>query len=284
MIIQAKKVKHMKKEMTLQEIQQASLAVLKEIDRICQESNICYWIAYGTLIGAVRHGGFIPWDDDVDIVMPRKDYEAFIAYVESDLYRNNQYKLFTAENCKGYPFYISRFADTTHELIFEKLDYTSGCFVDIYPYDGMGNEEGQAYWKVREKKLQFAQKKLIMSAYPGWLYGNSFAHKIGNLPQMILCKLFGKSYYFRKLDRYRMKYTWEESKYVGNACWSGGTYLFPKELFTETIRFPFEDTEVNVPKEYEGYLNKSYRNYRLLPPEEERVPYHEYTAYNKEQE
>ena len=271
----------MKMEMTLQEVQQASLAVLKEIDRICLEHNFSYWIAYGTLIGAIRHGGFIPWDDDVDIVMPRKDYDAFAAYVQSAAYRNTGFELHSCLNNKDYPFYIMRFCDKSHELVFKGLNYKSGCFVDIYPYDGMGKEENLDFWKTSEAAIQQMQKKLVMSVSNGLLYGNSFAHKIGNIPQMILGKIRGKEYYYHLLDACCSKFPWDESTHVGIAGWSTGTYLYPKEWFDELIRYPFDSIEVNVPKEYDRYLRFCYGDYMQLPPEDKRVPYHEYTAYQE---
>lgn len=274
----------LKREMTLQEVQQASLEVLKEIDSICLKYGFHYWIAYGTLLGAVRHGGFIPWDDDVDIVMPRKDYEAFISYVQSSAYTNPSYELHTSLNNEAYPFYISRFCDKSHELLFDDSEYKSGCFVDIYPYDGMGKLEDKAYWKEKEPAIKEAQKRLTMSAHRKGLYGSSLLHKIGNLPQLTICRLKGKDYAYNQLDAYRNKFTWEESEYVGLVCWSTGTYPFRKEWFEELIRMPFEDVEVNAPKGYIPYLEANYGDYMKLPPEEKRKPYHQYTAYINEQE
>lgn len=271
----------MKIQMNLQDTQRASLVVLKELDRICIEKNYKYWITFGTLIGAIRHKGFIPWDDDIDIAMPRDDYDKLIDYLNNE-YNNDEFEIHTFLNNDTYPFYISRFCDKKHELVFDGYNYKSGCFVDIYPYDGMGQKEDYEYWKSIKPKLHSLTKKLIMSEQASIMYGSSLIHKFGNLPQLLVSKIFGRKYYYNRLDSYRKKYTWDESDFVGVICWSTGTYCYPKEWFSEFERIPFEDIEVNAPKEYDQILRFLYGDYMQLPPEEKRVPQHGFTAYRNE--
>ena len=268
----------MRFEMNLEETQHESLKVLAEIDRICVQNGFKYWITFGTLIGAVRHKGFIPWDDDIDIAMPRLDYDKLKNYLLHD-YDSKDYELHTFLTNEQYPFYISRFCDKKHELVFSGYNYHSGCFVDIYPYDGMGKKGDYEYWKKLEPKLHSITKKLIMSEQTGLMYGNSFAHKIGNLPQLLISKAVGRIQYYKQLDKYREKFTWEESDYVGVICWSTGTYCYPKEWFSEIERIPFENIMVNAPKEYDKILRFLYNDYMQLPPKEKRVPQHGFIAY-----
>ena len=271
----------MKHEMSLMETQRESLRVLAEIDRICLEQGFRYWITFGTLIGAVRHKGFIPWDDDIDIAMPRSDYDGFIKYITNE-YNDKGFELHTFLNNKNYPFYISRFCDTRNELVFTDYNYRSGCFVDIYPYDGMGAPMDYEYWKKLEPKLHSISKKLIMAEQRKLLYGNTLVHKIGNFPQLLLCKLIGRTHFYRKLDKYRFRFTWNESERVGVICWSSGTYCYPKEWFDNIIRIPFEDIEVNAPRDFDNILRFLYGDYMELPPEDKRVPQHGYIAYRYE--
>ena len=269
----------MKRIMTLQETQQASLVVLKELDRICEERNYKYWISFGTLIGAIRHQGFIPWDDDIDIALPREDYDALIQYLCSE-YKSNDFEIHTYFNNRHYPFLISRFCDKSHELDFYDFNYKSGCFVDIYPFDGMGKKEDLSQWKRLEPKLHAITKCVILSECKSLFYGRNIACKIANFPQTLFCKVVGKMHYINKLENYRKKYSWDESDYVGIISWSSGTYCYPKESVAELERIQFEGIMVNIPKGYDAFLRCAYGDYMQLPPEDKRVPYHGYNAYN----
>ena len=268
----------MKHEMTMEEIQKDTLVILAELDRICMERQYKYWISYGTLIGAVRHGGFIPWDDDIDIAMPRGDYDALIRYLDTE-YRNPMYELHTYENNEKYPFYIARFCDKSHTLEFDDYDYSSGCFVDIYPYDGLGNDDDMEYWKKQEPAIYRAEKRVVMSMQNKWFYGSNFLHKIWNFPQLLLCKVIGKNSLFERLDDFRKKYSWHDSKYVGMVCWESGIFGYQKDWFESLERMMFEGIYVNVPKEYDKILRFRYGDYMQLPPISERMPQHGYTAY-----
>ena len=128
------------KELSIEEIHEGTLGILKKIIEICDEINVNYFLAYGSLIGAVRHGGFIPWDDDLDIVMLRPDYEIFNQYClkhERELY---PFKLINRKNEKKYPYNIARFNDLRYRDIYENVqEYDSGMFIDVYPLDGAGH-------------------------------------------------------------------------------------------------------------------------------------------------
>lgn len=135
------------KELTLSEIQGEALKVLIKFDSLCKEHNWTYYIAYGTLIGAVRHQGFIPWDDDVDVQMPRKDFTELTEWCvnhEKELY---PFKLCSVKTIKNYPYGLSRFANMQYKYETtskQYLPFDIGIFIDIYPLDNYGNtyEEG----------------------------------------------------------------------------------------------------------------------------------------------
>ena len=138
-------------ELTLEEIHAAELYTLKEVDKLCRELKIKYWVAFGTLIGAVREHGFIPWDDDLDIVMKRDDYEIFLNYFFT--HKHDTLELNHPLNNKDYTYYIARVSEKNNRLVFEDTKYTSGVFIDIYPMDGL---EG-VQWKNSARK-QFTGK------------------------------------------------------------------------------------------------------------------------------
>lgn len=146
------------RKLTISEIQAVELDNLQIIDRICQEQDLTYYLAYGTLLGAVRNQDFIPWDDDTDIWMPRRDYEAFIAYCEKDL--PALYRIATRENSPGYPYGLARFSNQDYEFVSTKPaeQFSAGIFTDIYPLD----ENGSSYPVARQL---YRRCKLVNMAY-----------------------------------------------------------------------------------------------------------------------
>ena len=145
----------MNRELSLEEVHKETLNVLKKIDEICEHNDIKYSIMYGTLIGYMRHNGFIPWDDDMDVCMLRPEYDKFVAYCnehEEELY---PFKLMSKYTADDYPFNLQRFCDTRFKMV--KTDGLSdagmGLFIDIYPLDALGNVKNGAKKQI-EKKIR----------------------------------------------------------------------------------------------------------------------------------
>ena len=107
------------KELTIKETQQISLEILHTVAEICEEQQIRYALIYGTLIGAVRHHGYIPWDDDVDIMMPRPDYERFLEYMKQHVSNYPNLRVFNREECPEYPYMITRISDDRYRIRME---------------------------------------------------------------------------------------------------------------------------------------------------------------------
>ena len=160
-----------KRRITLEESQRASLEILKAVIKLCDRLQLNYWITYGTLLGAIRHGGFIPWDDDLDIAMKREEYDILINYIIT--HKNECYPLvvhnkYTVKNC----FYnISRICDTRYLLEFKDYDYVSGVFVDIYPYEALGDEKRYAEWMKWFRRNTKIKKFINMSCSKSYFYG-----------------------------------------------------------------------------------------------------------------
>ena len=122
----------MKKELTLQEIQQASLEILKKIKEICDKEGFKYVLSWGTLIGAVRHKGFIPWDDDIDIMMPRPDHDKLMQYMEEHKEELKPLEVFNNDTCANYPYMLTRISDSRYILdVDNEDDFGIGVFIDI---------------------------------------------------------------------------------------------------------------------------------------------------------
>ena len=132
-------------QLKLEEIQEQSVKILYALDSICRQEGIKYFLAYGTLLGAVRHNGFIPWDDDIDVMMPREDYERFEEYCINNSEELYPIALFSQKTESRYPYVINRLCDIRYSIIRDdEEDCGMGLFVDIYPLDGMGNTINEA--------------------------------------------------------------------------------------------------------------------------------------------
>ena len=128
--------------LSLEEIQKQSLEVLSRFDEICTKNGFKYWLTYGTLIGAIRHNGFIPWDDDIDVMMPRDDFNRFIEFTQENERSLYPLKLHNRANTKNYWYGIPRFSNMNYKYIVEdkyEKQFDIGVFIDIYPLDNFGN-------------------------------------------------------------------------------------------------------------------------------------------------
>ena len=273
-----------KKEMQMGEIQQESLKILDTISALCEKLQLRYYLAYGTLIGAIRHQGFIPWDDDIDIMMPREDYTALINYFQSHKEELKPLELYSTYNCPDYPYMISRISNSEYVLdVHNEKPYGLGLFIDIYPMDGMGNsvEEYEALKKkaTRYSSLCFLSTRLhcekgntkkkwkLLVKYPAFLY----AH------------LMGKNAFVKRLEKMAADCSYNDSDYVGCLVWGsdGVKGVFPKEWFAETAKVTFEGRTFNAPGNYHAVLSRLYGDYMQLPPEKDRIAHHFYKAYKK---
>ena len=141
------------KELSLDQIHAATVDLLSKFIEICERIEINYFVFWGTLIGAVRHKGFIPWDDDCDVVMLRPDYEKIAEYCKSHASELCSYKLLNRETVDNYPFTLPRFSNMNYKMIYHFEDGVDcGLFIDIYPLDGAGNN--YLYIKEHHKHLR----------------------------------------------------------------------------------------------------------------------------------
>ncbi|MDE7213131.1 MAG: LicD family protein [Anaeroplasmataceae bacterium] len=263
----------------IREVQQISVNILKEIAEICEEKGFEYFLMYGTLIGAVRHNGFIPWDDDLDIMMPRPSYDALIEYLTKEY--KGRLTLFTKDVNPKYPYMIARISDNDYVIKSEYVeDYGIGGFIDIYPLDGMGEtlKECLKY----EKKIKYlsslcflaGRRKLVKDCNPFRGLAKFFIWK--------WTRLLGKKHYFKKIDRIIATKDFTKSNYVGCPAWySSEGKFFEKEKFEILIKHDFEGGQFFIPKEYDHILRKTYGDYMQLPPENERIGHHFYKLYKK---
>lgn len=275
----------MKKELTLQEIQQASLEILKKIKEICDKEGFKYVLSWGTLIGAVRHKGFIPWDDDIDIMMPRPDHDKLMKYMEEHKEELKPLEVFNNDTCSNYPYMLTRISDSRYILdVDNEDDFGIGVFIDIYVEDGAGNSKEEALSLMRKThgycSLIFlaTRQRYVFGLTKGWL------KKIVKVPAFIYAHIMGKKFFEKKLMKYVDKADYDNSSWVANIIW--GTVpeweIFPKSIFEDTIDADFEGIKFKIPREYDSVLRQTYGDYMQLPPEKDRIAHHFYSAYRKE--
>ena len=262
------------KELTREEIQQISLEILKDIHRFCTENGIRYSIAYGTLIGAVRHKGFIPWDYDIDIMMMREDYEKF-----SKLYKSDKYEFISFDNCKDCWTLFGRVCDctkTTHRSSTPWLGggKETGIWVDVFPIDETHDDikahnltysllKHLYYYSVKLRKVhcpipkdmpfKLKMKALHMTKFNPQLLKHSPREHLGYM-DMLIKDLQGKGYthYSQMCD----------AEVIGE--------YYTQEEVSEYIELPFEDTKVMAFKNYDSMLRKVYGDYMVEPSRKEK--------------
>lgn len=271
-----------KNVLTLEEIQCQMTELFKKYIYICDKIGAKYYMAFGSLLGTVRHQGFIPWDDDLDVFMFRKDYDAFIEYCEKQSEDIYPLKVLTPEKDKDYPFAIARFTDTSFQLVTNiHKDIEMGIFLDIYPLDGAGTEETDDYSKVMRKK-HFLNKCVIQAIRRNPFYDvRGMKYCITRLPIYCISKIIGKDYFIRKMCMMKDTYKRYDSTYVGVLIWDQIKDRWLKEGFENPKVAEFCGLKVNIPANYDEILKKNYGDYMTLPPLDKRNPHHHYYIYKK---
>lgn len=279
-----KVIEMMSRELTIKETQSVSLEILKTVADICEEQKLRYTLIYGTLIGAIRHKGYIPWDDDVDIMMPRPDYDKLLVYLREHIEDYPNLRVFNHDECKEYPYMITRISDQRYVIKMEnEKPFGMGVFIDIYPYDGLGITKDEA--------LAYGMKGDRLSSLCYQATRDHFAietttsrlRKIIKYPVYLFAKMCGKNYFQNKLQSLAGLKDYNTSEYIGCVVWlSGGEKdIFLRKWFDETIMVPFEKYEFRVPKYYDEVLRHGYGDYMKLPPEENRIGHHFFKVYEK---
>ena len=265
---------------TLRKVQLAQLKIAKEIKRICDKNNIDYILDSGTLLGAVRHKGFIPWDDDMDIAMTRENYERFIEAAKTDL--GEEFFLQTWETDKNYPmpFAKIRLNGTRYiENVFEKAEMHQGIYVDVFPYDVWPAKKSQKK-KLWRKRL-FVQSQIMMKCHymkfksdKAWKY---FLKAIMFTFIKFLSLFHSKQSLIKKYENTAAKFNKLKSDEVFEQTvnFKFGYWVIPSTCFEKMVELPFEDEVFKCSENYDEYLSKVYGDYMTPPPEDKRLKGHQ---------
>ena len=269
------------KKLSIDEIKQYSFDVLCAVRDICEMHDISYSLTGGTLIGAIRHKGFIPWDDDIDIMIPRPDYDKFIRVVQED---NLPINVLSKEICGlGYPYAFAKACNPYTELV-EKDTIEShvklGVYVDIFPIDGIGKTYRGA--RLRTMMFQFLHGLQISSNWTK--FRRSKLRKWYYEPLRYICylfsKLLGRKMIDRWLDWFLRKVDFESANYAGRLVGDfGSREVMEQTIFLKTTKVEFEGQLFDAIADYDTFLTRLYGDYMKLPPKEKCVTHHEFEAY-----
>ncbi|MDE5565944.1 MAG: LicD family protein [Anaeroplasmataceae bacterium] len=274
------------KKLSQSEIKERLINILKYIDEVCVANNIPYYVAYGTLLGAIRHQGFIPWDDDIDIWIPFDKLEQF----KKAINQSEEYSYTSIDEDDSYRNDFGKVLDlktTVHEAY--PIVSSKSLFVDVFPLYALGNEQ-----KMIEKNLLRLKKKKMKM----WYYNAPLKKVSGNiikkcmkiayiLPKKIFIATHHMPKYMKKYNEYIQQLHEEYSSaaylgYLDNPHDASFKKNMLERKWLQTIRVPFENIEVNIPTGYDEILKNLYGDYLLLPPENERIN-HNMEAYLKEE-
>lgn len=253
-------------------VQQLELTILLEVDRLCKRHGLHYGLCYGTLLGAIRHNGFIPWDDDIDIWLPRKDFDAFRAICAKELDAQFFYQTQATDPEYFYLYDKIRMNGTVfRELAQGKRAIHHGVYIDVFPVDNVPDDEAKRKRQVFLFQLfryGLQAKSVDLAFRSGWKLWNVLMLRLlyAAIPKRVL---------YKAAQKVLRKYDGGATKRMANLC---GFYrvrdVFPREVFHETVNHEFEGHAVSIPKAHDMVLRQLYDDYMQLPPPEKQVTRH----------
>lgn len=257
----------MKKDVLMKDLQAVELEMLKDVAKYCEENGIEYFINSGTLLGAVRHGGFIPWDDDIDIGMNLSNYKKFLKYAKKDFPKRYFVQNFKTDSKHCYPWTKIRINGTTWmDPRLTNVEMHSGISMDIFLFNGIAKNAFR-------RKLQYCaariQRTLLKKYY--FLDGD-VKQRHSNLIYKLMPEFIRRPLLF--ILESIIDIDCAKTDYCYNSYFSGmveNQTEFKSDMFLNLEKIKFEDTYVYAPKDYISYLEIGFGDWQTLPPEEERI-------------
>ena len=242
-------------------LQSNILKILLAVDKVCQEHHLRYYAWAGTMLGAVRHKGFIPWDDDMDICMPRPDYDCFMSHAHEWL--PAPYEAICAEINSSYPGAFGKVINANTTLIErEHSDYLGGIYIDIFPIDGVPS--GRLAQKIAVMRYGILDKLIY------FLNRNPYKHGHGSSswPILLLQKLFSRQWAQKRILKLRLRYDYEQSDKVLDYD-DGIRGIIDKKILGSPTPIEFEGERIMGVEKWDLYLTAKYGDYMIIPPHDD---------------
>lgn len=264
----------------IRKLQLVELDIMRKVVDICDRHDLKYFMLGGTLLGAIRHNGFIPWDDDMDIGMPRPDYEKFIRIAAEEL--NAPYRLHAIQNEKlklDYYYYYARVENT--DVMLERQGTLKSnmipAWVDVFPLDGAPKNVREVRTWFAEIDKRFTGFKRSQASY----YARSMERRdkpksiktriVRTVVSLNLDRFISTKRAWKKLDEVVRRYNYDECAHLANCLgfWAEREY-FHKMIYGEGRMYQFEDMQLRGPEDYDFVLKQMYMDYMTPPPENDR--------------
>lgn len=258
----------------LRKVQLVQLEMLYEIDRVCRENGIPYFLHCGTFLGAVRHQGFIPWDDDLDVAMLREDYDRFCRIAPEKLSSQYCFQDWHTDPAYALPFGKLRKKNTVYLESKSAPLAENGIYVDVYPIDHTP-AEGFGKELLKQRLLHLFRIKLMKSGYTPWMEEDrvNWKKRIGYLPYQLAACFVSQQWLIRRYDA--IVAAQKESGLMYEQSALPKPNYFRKEWLLDLVEYPFEDGMFPGPRDYDACLRSLYGDYMTPPPEGERENRHQ---------
>ena len=260
----------------IREIQQMELGIMEYIHEVCQKIGVKYFLAYGSLIGAVRHKGFIPWDDDMDICMLREDYEKLQDYLITN--PDERYEVMSYKNNLNYVYPFMKVQDNHTYLLEEdvRIDSNMGIYVDIFPVDGY---EDDSVFKDKMTRL-IKKRQLSCYTFKGITNTKSLLNSLIRYISVIIFYFTNTNKYIRGIDELAQSRKVDDYELVDYLIYKDmNKPVWKREWLKQTITGVFEGKEFMIPKNYHEILTSDYGDYTQLPPVELRFSHHDFQLW-----
>lgn len=265
------------KQMTLDEVKKVQLNILSYVASFCEENGIQYWIDSGTLLGAIRHKGYIPWDDDIDIGMLREDYDRFSALFNET---SQEYRFLCVENTPDFYLPHGKVCDDS-TILFEPDEngFRSAVNIDVFVYDHAPDDDRELD-RMYDRRDQLRHRHAVLNT--GIVYaGNPLKYVAKKIRKLIFKVLYGKQNLIKEMVKNSKLYATDSTSRVGN--FTAYTRMScDKRVFEDFVDVEFEGMSFKAPIGYDEWLRSFYGDYMTLPPVEKRVSHHSYQAFFKE--
>lgn len=262
------------KELNVEEVKTIQLEILKYVADFCEQNRLRYWLDSGTLLGAVRHHGYIPWDDDIDIAMFREDYDRFAKLFNA---AGSRYRFVSLETDPSFYCPFGKVFDTETVLCEpDENGHRSSINIDLFPHDNAPDSDALLRRQYQRRDRYKIFNGLRKACYRD--HGNPIK-KVILKTAFAVTHLFPETFFLRKMVKNAKKHAGDPTKRIGNFLDFSEHMVVEKKLIDPFVTVDFEGQSFYAPGDWDAYLTAIYGDYMRLPPEEQRVSHHAFKAW-----